>query len=67
MINAYPETLSSQHVTLLTSICIIIIIKLYYPKQTVIVRRGVTHKLGYGILGVKKGGIWEIGSWDMRY
>ena len=25
-------------------------------------------KLGYGILGVKKGGIWEIGgktSWDM--
>ena len=22
--------------------------------------RGVTHKLGYGILVVKKGGIWEI-------
>ena len=31
-------------------------------------RRGVTHKLGYGILGLKKCGIWEIGgkiSWDM--
>ena len=27
--------------------------------------RGVTHNLGYGILGVKKGGIWEIGSLDI--